>query len=460
MVAAPVFANENIVINEGETKSGYPTALEITQAGSVSNNGTISSRLYAVVLDAVATLDLTNSGTIIGFINPDNQSAVINLTNSGTINRSGNEYSIAGLGKVNITNSGAIYAMSIKSGTLTNTSGFITATNAISTSGALMNGTTEISSASITSAASIYIDEDLTNYGIINVNNEIGNAYSTLSVGRLLTNNGTISVAGDIDARGAIINSGTISTDYIVKAAAVTNTGSLVSGGAIDSHGDITNGSDSNDSAIMFVKGDLITNNNLTNYGTITVDHGIAGAGFGTNVRVGRDLANHGTMTVKGLMDSTLDVVNKGTLSIEEGSTAANFDGSGGQLILTSRSKVNSIYTLLDAGTNATVDASTSITVVASDRTLSQPGTQNDVVLIKSTNLTSNGFEAGNRISSGSILLRLSNAEISGNNIIADIEVLSAGNILNVPATSVVIADLADDFQDMDTDGQQIIESV
>lgn len=202
---------------------------------------------------------------------------------------------------------------------------------------------------------------------------------------------------------------------------------------SIDSETYITNGSVSDNSATMLVRGALITKTDLTNYGMITV---------------------------QSFMRSEGDVVNKGILSIEEGSTADNFDGSGGELILTSTSEVNSIYTLLDVNTNATVDADTSITVNASARTLSKAGTQNDVVLIESSGLTSTGFDAGNSISSGSILLRLSDAKISGNNITADLEVLSAGNILNVSASSVDIANLANDFQDMNTAGQQVIESV
>lgn len=78
-----------------------------------------------------ASLNLINNGTIIGQINPDHPGAVINLTNNGYINRSGAGYLISGRGLVNIINNNSIYAHSIKAGTLTNNSGFITTTNAI-----------------------------------------------------------------------------------------------------------------------------------------------------------------------------------------------------------------------------------------------------------------------------------------------------------------------------------------
>lgn len=430
-------ANGNVslggaVDNDATLKVGG--TLGVTADG-INNSGTLTTT-DAVTVDAGG---LNNSGTVAasagvtvtvgGLINSNDFDGTTVTVTAGELNNSG-DFDATGLVTVttdNLVNTSTFDAVgiTITAGDLQN-SGTLTSTGAVIVGGVLTNsaGTLTVDDGATGTAVNLDIAGLLTNGGIIAVDGDLDATGVTNSAG-------SISVGGDLDARGAAFDN--------AEGASVNVTGLLTVDDATSSNaGSLISGS--------FTNTNIFTNTGDAKLGQITND------------------------------SSNGSFVNSKTLSIDSGSDmgTGDFNTAGGSVDIEMEALNN---TGLTTTGDIFVDADSVLTISVKDSLLESAGSQvgatilaagGDLKFIASDenagmadaiDLTEGSAETFS-VSSGSILLDVSNVNRTADGVTADLSINSAGDVVEGIGANDATVDLANDFQKIDTEGEQFIADV
>ena len=254
---------------------------ELTATGALENHGKILGNSNT----AVSADTITNYG--FGVIEAATVTATNALTNSGRIGIESNYTIRAAVTGASVSNEGVIYATTINAtgidtgtGTITNHNnfGYINATGDITAEQGIINK----------NHARIKTTGD-----IISLSGNISNTSNSVAVSGE-SQSGYLSAANITAQDGNIVNgiSGVTSK--------MTATGNITAGGT-GNNGNITNRTNS----IMTAAGDIVANNTVYNYGSMT----------GSNIKANEDAINNwGTMSASDSISANGNLVNSGTI--------------------------------------------------------------------------------------------------------------------------------------------------
>ena len=284
------------------------------------------------------------------------------------------------------------------------------------------------------------------------------------------TNESSGTVSGIIAGGSAInlVNSGTITSSSITagtlenKAGTVSVTGNATfssitnkSGASITVDGDLSSGILTNDGSLI-VKGTTTASGNFTNGGYLE----LFSLSLGANTFTNNKTASVGVISGTG---NTSVVTNDGTLNLTEGSEVAAYDGSGGTLQLKVTSDTAATPVLNTTGTT-TLDKDSIIKVTAVDNILNGVGVIDNKVLIEATAMPyttlENGDTDGVSVVQDSILLKISDVKFDSNKLMADLEVLKAGDLAKELGMSDSSQSLANLLQSTDPGDQGKVAAI
>lgn len=311
---------------------------ELDNEGEIINNGEI------VVIDSPSSFDnhnvftnngnFTNGGTTVNWDDGTltNDGRVINdatLTNEGTINNTGDLFN-----NDLLNNSGTID----NSGDLSNsgTGDFVNSGTVNNNAGSFLSNSGEtVNDGDIVSDGSVTIDDgDVFNNGTFTINESL-----TIDANAVFTNDGSITIFGEIVNDGEFVNNNDIFVSNVltnsgtgtinnnggtinIDSATFTNAGNVTSNGIIENTGDIDNtGRIENDAGgtIDNLLGATIDNSGtLDNEGTINNKNDINNADTLTNsgfINNTSTISNTGDFTSSGNISSTFSIENTGTFT-------------------------------------------------------------------------------------------------------------------------------------------------
>ena len=377
-------ANVGLLANSGTVTVGTGASLNLTSAGTDTNNGAITlsggtldmqagsfTNSTTIDLEKGGKLDITGSITNSGAITTNNANLggpantitvtgelVNNSSASVTIGANNDTADTASIGL--LTNSGTVTVDKGATLNLSNAHAASSNFGAIAVNGGtliMQGGADSTGTIDLEQAGTLTVNNSFTNDGALTTNNaNLGGSANKITItGTLFNDSGATMTIGahndttDTASVGVLTNAGTVTVDKgatlnLTSNGADTNSNAIaVNGGTLD----VQAGSLTNSGTLdLEQKGKLTVTGNLTNSGTLTTNNSNLGGGANTITVTGTLTNNASDSVTIGAHNDTADTAsvgllsNAGTVTVDKGATlkltATGADSNTGSIALDS----------------------------------------------------------------------------------------------------------------------------